>query len=165
MQLPYLGRAEHRQSAYITPNQSVQVPPDTLKQTNASAHDCDDAMSSKAQASASQHSQHSATAQQSAVAEQDDGNAVVTVTATFQNLERMFSAGKPLLGFAVDDSWSRIKLQQLSSAPHLLIVDDFFDANTCRQLMQLAEPHLIRSRVASGKGVSVYRASRGCGSV
>lgn len=39
----------------------------------------------------------------------------------------------------------------LSTAPRLLVIDDFFDAATCEGLMELARGKLVRSRVASGR--------------
>lgn len=38
----------------------------------------------------------------------------------------------------------------LSTAPRLLVIDDFFDAGLCEALMALARDKLVRSRVASG---------------
>lgn len=39
----------------------------------------------------------------------------------------------------------------LSTSPRMLVVDGFFDAQLCNDLMELAEGKLVRSRVASGR--------------
>jgi hypothetical protein len=44
----------------------------------------------------------------------------------------------------------RLEAVLLSTAPRLLVVDDFFDAALCEGLMNLANYKLVRSRVASG---------------
>jgi hypothetical protein len=44
----------------------------------------------------------------------------------------------------------RLEAVLLSTAPRLLVVDDFFDAGLCAGLMNLANDKLVRSRVASG---------------
>jgi hypothetical protein len=44
----------------------------------------------------------------------------------------------------------RLEAVLLSTAPRLLVVDDFFDAGLCEGLMNLANDKLVRSRVASG---------------
>jgi hypothetical protein len=44
----------------------------------------------------------------------------------------------------------RLEAVLLSTAPRLLVIDDFFDAGLCEALMALARGKLVRSRVASG---------------
>jgi hypothetical protein len=53
-----------------------------------------------------------------------------------------------------------LKVQVVSESPCVIIIDNFLPGPLCQQVMDLAGPRLIRSRVASGEGVGATHATR-----
>jgi hypothetical protein len=43
-----------------------------------------------------------------------------------------------------------MQVVHLSDTPRLLVIENALDPETCKQMMDLARPKLVRSRVASG---------------